>query len=107
MNKSKIIKDSKIFTQKIKTNNAVKNNYFKIFFIPSDKNYYGITVPKKVGKAHIRNKLKRRLKNIIITNEKDIQNNMKYVIIIKEASLNLDYQNMERIFLDLIKKVRK
>ena len=30
-----------------------------------DNNKYGITVPKKIGKAHIRNKLKRQIKNII------------------------------------------
>ncbi len=107
MNKEKIIKNSQEFTSIISTGKSVKNNYFKIFYIPTEKNLYGITVPKKVGKAHLRNKLKRRLKNIILTNEKDIQNNMSYVIIIKEASLELEYSAMENSFLNLIKKVRK
>lgn len=107
MNKDKIIKKSTTFTQIIQTNNSVKNNYFKIFYTDSDKTHYGITVPKKVGKAHIRNKLKRRLKNIIITNEKYIQTNLNYVIIIKEPALELNYSTMEQVFLTLIKKVRK
>lgn len=107
MNKEKIIKNSQEFTSIISTGKSIKNNYFKIFYIPTEKTLYGITVPKKVGKAHLRNKLKRRLKNIILTNEKDIQNNMSYVIIIKEASLELEYSAMENSFLNLIKKVRK
>lgn len=107
MNKEKIIKNSQEFTTIISTGKSIKNNYFKIFYIPTEKTLYGITVPKKVGKAHLRNKLKRRLKNIILTNEKDIQNKMSYVIIIKEASLELEYSAMEKNFLNLIKKVRK
>ena len=84
----------------------LKSKYFSIYYIKSDNTLYGITVPKKVGKAHIRNKLKRRTKNIIITNEKDIQNNYNYVIIIKEATLDLSYGTMEKELLDLLKKVR-
>ena len=67
---------------------------------------YGITVPKKVGKAYIRNKLKRQIKNIIITNEKDIQTNYNYVIIIKEPAKNLQYLLLEEELLKLLKKVR-
>ena len=67
---------------------------------------YGITVPKKVGKAYIRNKLKRQIKNIIITNEKDIQTSYNYVIIIKEPAKNLQYQLLEEELLKLMKKVR-
>lgn len=107
MNKDKIIKKSTTFTEIIQGNKFVKNNYFKIFYTNSNQTRYGITVPKKVGKAHLRNKLKRRLKNIIITNEKTIQTNLNYVIIIKEASLDLNYSTMEEEFLTLIKKVRK
>ena len=106
MNKEKIIKDSAIFTEIINKGNSVKNKYFSIFYDKSDKdNKYGITIPKKVGKANIRNKLKRQVKNIIMTNENLFQNNLNYVIIIKEATLTLDYSDMARELLDLIKKV--
>ena len=106
MNKDKIIKKSETFTKIISNKQSVKNKYFSIYYQKSDETKYGITVPKKVGKAHIRNKLKRQIKNIIITNEKDIQNNLNYVIIIKEASLNLDYLGLQNELLNLIKKVR-
>ena len=106
MNKDKIIKESKKYTEIISKKQSVKNKYYSIYYEESNINKYGITVPKKIGKAHIRNKIKRRIKNIIITNEKSIQTNFNYVIIIKEAILNLDYLSMEKELLDLLKKVR-
>ena len=106
MNKEKIIKESKTYSDIISHKQSLKNKYFSIYYIKSDNTLYGITVPKKVGKAHIRNKLKRQTKNIIITNEKNIQKNYNYVIIIKEATLDLSYGIMEKELLNLLKKVR-
>jgi len=107
MNKDKIIKKSESFTEIISQKQSVKNKYFSIYYQKSDKKLYGITVPKKIGKAHIRNKIKRQIKNIIITNEFNIQNNFNYVIIIKEAILELDYQSIKNELLNLFKKVGK
>lgn len=109
MNKDKIIQKSEKFTEIISQKQSVKNKYFSIFtqISNNDTNKYGITVPKKVGKANIRNKLKRQIKNIIITNEKDIQNGFNYVIIIKEATKELNYQSLEKELLELFQKVRK
>ena len=106
MNKEKIIKKSETFSQIISKNNSIKNKYLSIYYTKSEKNMYGITVPKKVGKANIRNKLKRRMKNIIINNEKNIQNNLNYVIIIKEAAKELTYKKLEQELINLIKKVK-
>ena len=105
MNKDKIIKKSNEFTKIISQKKAVKNKYFSIYYQKSNKTQYGITVPKKIGKAHVRNKIKRQIKNIIMTNEIDIQKDINYVIIIKEAILELDYQNIKLELLNLFKKV--
>ena len=105
MKKEKIIKKSATFTEIIENKKGVKNKYFSIYYQESDKKLYGITVPKKIGKAHVRNKIKRQIKNIIINNEFDIQNNFNYVIIIKEAILELDYQSIKNELLNLFKKV--
>ena len=105
MNKDKIIKKSKDFTKIISLKESVKSKYFSIYYQKSENNLYGITVPKKIGKAHIRNKIKRQIKNIIMTNEINIQNNFNYVIIVKEAILELNYQSIKRELLNLFKKV--
>ena len=106
MNKDKIIKSSRTYSEIINKNKAQKNKYFSIYYEKSENNNkYGITVPKKIGKAYIRNKLKRQIKNIIITNENDIQKYLNYVIIIKEATLSLKYDEMAKELLNLMKKV--
>lgn len=106
MNKEKILRKSEDFSKIIKQNQSYKSKYFSIYYQKSDKTLYGITIPKKVGKAHVRNKLKRQLKNIILINEKDIQTNINYVIIIRELAVNLSYEELQKEFMNLIKKVR-
>ena len=107
MNKEKIIKNSETYSKIISNGESLKNHYFSIYYEKSeDSNKYGITIPKKVGKAHIRNKLKRQIKSIIIHSEINIPNDYNYVIIIKEAALSLDYNDMANNILDLLKKVR-
>lgn len=107
MNKEKIIKNSETYSKIISTGKSIKNKYFSVYYQKSDNdNKYGITIPKKVGKANIRNKLKRQTKNIIMTNEINIQKKYNYVIIIKEATLSLSYNDMACELLNLFKKVR-
>ena len=105
MNKEKIIKKSETFSKIINLKQVVRGKYFNIYYEQSNKNQYGITVPKKIGKANIRNRIKRQIKNIIITNEFAIQKNFNYVIIIKEAILELNYQNIKIELINQIKKV--
>ena len=107
MNKEKIIKESKMYSDIISKKNSIKSKYYNIYFDETnDDNKYGITVPKKIGKANIRNKIKRQIKNIIIKNEKNIQTGFNYVIIIKEAILELNYYQMAEELLNTLKKVR-
>jgi len=105
MNKEKILQKSDDFSNIISTGQKIKNKYFSLYYKESNKVHYGITVPKKIGHAVIRNKLKRQLKNIIIQNEKTIQDSYNYVIIVKETSLTLDYEGLNKNLLELMKKV--
>ena len=107
MKKEKIIKSSEKYSEIIEKGEHIKTKYFSIYYETTDNsNQYGITIPKKVGKANIRNKLKRQIKSIIITNEISIPKNYNYVIIIKEATLLLTYNEMAIELLELFKKVR-
>lgn len=107
MKKEKIIKENQKFTEIINQNNSIKSKYYSIYYEKSETNKYGITIPKKIAKANVRNKIKRRIKNIIIKNEKFIQKNFNYVIIVKKAILELNYRNMEEELINLMKKERK
>ena len=104
MKKIDIIKSSDEFTEIINTSKSKKNKYYSIYYkINNEKNRYGITIPKKLGIAVLRNKTKRRVKNIIDKNKKSIQNGYDYVIIVKKGILELTYIDMEKELLNLIK----
>ena len=105
MKKKNIIKSKLEYTKIIKNCKYKKNNYFVIYYCKTTKNNrYGISVPKKIVKAYLRNKIKRRLKNIIDHNEFDIQKPYDYVIIIRKRLIELNYQEMEKSFMSLITK---
>lgn len=106
MKKKQIIKKEKEFTEIIHNCPYQKNAYFVIYYRKNnDQNRYGISVPKKTGKANIRNKIKRRTKNIIDQNEKLVQYPYDYVIIIRKRILELNYQQMEENLINLMKKI--
>ena len=106
MKKKNIIKSKLEYTEIIKKCNYKKNPFFIIYYRKNNSiNRYGISVPKKTGKAVIRNKIKRRLKNIIDNNEFNIQKTYDYVIIIRKRLIELNYQEMENSFINLIKKI--
>ena len=106
MKKKSIIKKGTEFTKIINTCPYQKNDYFVIYYQKNkETNKYGITVPKKVGKANIRNKIKRRIKNIIDLNEKNIHKSYDYVIIIRKRLIELKYKEIENYFITLINKM--
>ena len=106
MKKKNIIQKEQEFTEIIKNCHYKKNDYFIIYYRNNnEKNRYGISIPKKTGKAYIRNKIKRRIKNIIDLNEKNIHKTYDYVIIIRKRLVELNYQEIEENLIPLIKKI--
>lgn len=106
MKKKNIIKKEAEFTDLIQHYPYQKNSYFVIYYRKNkEQNRYGISVPKKTGKAHIRNKIKRRIKNIIDQNEKIVQSPFDYVIIVRKRLLELDYKNTEEQLINLMKQI--
>ena len=104
MKKIEIIKSSDDFTKIIEQGKSKKNKYYSIYYIEDkDNTRFGITIPTKTGKAVVRNKIKRRVKNIIDHNKKVVQNNYDYVIIVKKGILDLTYKEMEEELLKLMR----
>ena len=105
MKKREIIKKNDDFSLIINTGKKVKNDYYSIFYKESATNLYGISIPTKTGKAVVRNKIKRQIKNIIDHNKKYIQKTNYYVIIIKRNITELTYQQKEKYLMQLMLKI--
>ena len=108
MNKKYIVKESRIFDEVIETGKKIKNYNFVIFYKEKKDSptKYGITVPKKVGKAHIRNMLKRKVRAIIRNYNKNYEKNYNCIIIIRNSCLNLSYQELSSSLQYLLDKIK-
>lgn len=105
MKKSQIIKKNEDFSAILSTGKRIRNEYYSIYYKESTNNLYGISIPTKTGKAVVRNKIKRQIKNIIDNNKKYIQNTYDYVIIVKKSILELKFKQREEKLIYLMKKI--
>lgn len=109
MKKRNIIQKSTDFDTIIHMNQKMRNRYFSLFVHKNnlDKNRYGISVPKKLGTAVLRNKKKRQIKNIIDKNENMIPKYYDYVIILKKEILELSYEEINNSLITLFQKIKE
>ncbi len=108
MKKYEIIKRKEEFNQIIKNCPYLKNKYFTIYIRKREKKYpcFGLAISKKVGKAVLRNKLKRQVKMIIDQNKDIFSNSVDYIIMIKKDCAFTFFQEMERKLIELIKEIK-
>ncbi len=112
--KSKIISLSKNEDFKsILGGKKISNKYLTIFFKKlSDKDYKKLNISfvtkKKIGNAVKRNKIKRRLRNIMNDAAKKIDLNLKYcyLLIAKISVLNEPYENIKRTLFNDFEKIK-
>ena len=67
-------------------------------------NRVGITVSKKLGKAHIRNRIRRRLREVYRLNEEKFQPGWDIVVVARARAVSADFQELTRSYLQLAKK---
>ena len=112
--KSKILALSKSEEFKTLLNKKnLSNKYVTIFFgILENKNSQVLNISfvtkKKIGNAVKRNKIKRRLRNIINDAVKKISIKLKYsyLVIAKPTMLNNDYTNIKETLFQSFKKIK-
>ena len=91
----------------------ISNKYLTIFFKKlSDKDYKKLNISfvtkKKIGNAVKRNKIKRRLRNIMNDAAKKIDLNLKYcyLLIAKISVLNEPYENVKQTLFSDFEKIK-
>lgn len=108
MKKREIIKYNREFEMIMNKGKKYQNKYFYICVHKNDLNRarFGISIPKKIGKAVVRNKLKRQIKSII-DEKKDYLKPLDYVIIIKTKGVSLSFNEIKNNLLSLIFKMKE
>ena len=108
MKRIETIKDRRMFNNIIKNGKFIKNQYFVIYYMKSENenSKYGIAVSNKLGKAVVRNKLKRQTRAIIDENKNLFKNAFNYIIMIRKTCIEAEFSTMNEAFKSLLEKDR-
>ena len=68
------------------------------------ENRVGITVSKKLGKAHVRNRVRRRFREVYRLNEEKFQPGWDIVVVARTKSIHADFQKLTAAYLQLAEK---
>ncbi len=91
------LKKAKQFAYIYRKGKKVSSQNFTLFSVPSKfKNYkIGYSISKKIGKANKRNKLKRRLKEIVRLNNLP-KNYFNYILLAYPGSADLSFDELKQ-----------
>ena len=74
---------------------------------PKSETKFGLVISTKVSKKSTeRNKIRRKLRQIIRLNIKRIKPDFQVMLVVKNSILNQDYQSIRKDLEELLKKVR-
>lgn len=101
------LKKKKDFDEVFQNGKSIASKYLVFYWNPNNKdnNRYGFSISKRIGKAVVRNKLKRRLKEIIRTDiESNYSKGYDIIIIARNPVNSLDFHGIKK---DLKKLYRR
>ena len=70
----------------------------------TDSNRVGITVGKKLGKAHIRNRTRRRIREVYRLNEEKFLPGWDIVVVARSRAVEAPFDKLTKSYLSLAKK---
>lgn len=102
---SSSLKLNHIFRRLYHTNGQA-NGYLVLYARKNrtNTNRIGITVSKKLGKAHIRNRVRRRLREIYRLNEDQFQPGWDVVVVARSRSIEAPFDKLTDGYLALARK---
>ena len=92
--------------QRLYRSNGQTNGYFVLYARKNrtNTNRVGITVSKKLGHAVVRNRIRRRIREIYRLNEEKFQPGWDIVIVARTKTIDADFQKMTNAYLHLADK---
>ena len=70
----------------------------------TDGNRVGVTVSKKLGKAHVRNRTRRRIREVYRLNEEKFQPGWDIVVVARTRAVEAPFQRLTASYLNLAAK---
>lgn len=106
MPRIRVIKSSREFSYIIKNGSGLNSPFFIFYFKKSDRpSEFGVCAGKKLGGAVVRNRVKRRLREILRFFSPRLNFSGSLVIVARKAAVNADFLTLKKTFLDLADKL--
>lgn len=104
---SKPLKLNHIFRRLYRSGDQAANRYLALYARKnrSSENRVGITVGKKLGKAVVRNRLRRRLREVYRLHEGQFKPGYDLVVVARTAAVDVSYQQLEQAYLSLARRL--
>jgi len=104
LKKSYRVKSEKDFNAIFKKGQSVANRKFVIYKLEKEQKHFrvGISVSKKLGNAVMRNKIKRRIRHVLLTHQVELAA-LDFVVISRKGVEILTYQELEQNLLHVLK----
>lgn len=82
--------------------------YMLLFVVKSEaeNNRYGIVASKKVGKAVVRNRSRRQIREIIRAERGNIAPGNDIILVIKSSAVRAEFTDLQQDFVSLCRKAR-
>ena len=102
---SSSLKKNHIF-RKLYASKGVANSYFVLYARPnrSQSNHVGITVSKKLGHAVVRNRVRRRLREVYRLNEDRFAPGWDIVVVARSRCIDASFKKLTHAYLSLAEK---
>ncbi|MDQ0163727.1 ribonuclease P protein component [Bacillus alveayuensis] len=107
MKKRNRIKKNEDFQKVFKNGKSMANRQFVIYILdrPEEKEFrLGLSVSKKVGKAVVRNKIKRLIRQVFLEEKENIAKGKDYVIIARKPAADMNYHEVRKSLFHLFYK---
>lgn len=94
------------FNKAFERGKRVASKNFVVFMIDAQENKYGVTVARRTGKAARRNFVKRRLRELVRENLRNLPEKKMVVFLAKPGVARSSYSDLQEEFVGLLRKIK-
>lgn len=106
--KTRIIKKAAEFQDVFHNARTFAGKFLVLYVVKrgDQPNRVAFAAGKKLGKAHVRNRLKRMLREVWRLNSHDIVSGYEFILMARKAAVDAKTPELERCFLDVARRCR-